>query len=193
MIRSHTPSSPTPVRVSCPSPPDHEWHFYAAVKDSSMIRLYIDGVQIDAVAYLDSGMFDQSIDHVEIGRHTYNGAIKGSFKGVIDEVQIYACPLSSVDIQTLYKQGSPPLSIHSETPELLLSLYPNPGKDRLVIRNNLTHSLDVELFSITGQLIHSIELDKEYVMDTSDLPTAVYTIRASHQQGYYFFKWLKYK
>lgn len=182
MLRSNTPSNPSPIRVDFPAMNDSAWHFYAAVKDSSEIILYIDGVQVGTTPFTDPGVFDDQIDYVELGRHTYSSAVQGSFNGDIDEVQIYDCPLSESDIQSLYEQLT--TSIDSEIGlSKWINIYPNPSSDFVNIENLSTTALDVELLTSNGQVLNSYKVRQELRIDISDLAGAIYFLKVHNSKG----------
>jgi Concanavalin A-like lectin/glucanases superfamily/Protein of unknown function (DUF1565) len=80
------------------SPWDNRWHHVVGTYDGSKLNLYIDGVAGASVA-ATGNIADSSARSLNIGRFSEGGF---SFKGVIDDVQIYNRALSSTEIQQLY-------------------------------------------------------------------------------------------
>lgn len=78
-----------------------EWHHYAGVVGPDSLYLYLDGILVSADASNQTGLFDYSIDQVEIGRHFHSVLYEaGYFFGYIDELKIWSVPLSSAQIQS---------------------------------------------------------------------------------------------
>jgi hypothetical protein len=87
--------------LSSPAPGVNEWHHYAMTVDSVDLKFYIDGDLVDSETNNQSGDYTTSIDHVYIGRMMYEGGLKGSMNGAIDEVIIYNRALSAEEIHML--------------------------------------------------------------------------------------------
>ncbi len=97
IIRSSGGSSTQ--RLSYPKKNYDEWHQYSMTVDSTDFTFYIDGVEVDRTSNDQAGDYVTSIDYVSIGRHSYRGANRGLFNGVIDEVAIYNRALSAEEIR----------------------------------------------------------------------------------------------
>ncbi|MBC8377026.1 MAG: hypothetical protein H8E26_13350 [FCB group bacterium] len=77
-----------------------EWHHYTGVVGIDSIYLYLDGVLVSTAVNTQTGDFDYSIDHVEIGRHFHSVLYEaGYFHGYIDELKIWSIPKSAEQIQ----------------------------------------------------------------------------------------------
>ena len=76
-----------------------DWHHYAGVVSTDSVYLYIDGELVDIVENTQSGVFNQSIELIEIGRHYHSSSyLAGYFNGYIDNLRIWDGPLNRSDI-----------------------------------------------------------------------------------------------
>jgi Concanavalin A-like lectin/glucanases superfamily len=91
---------------------DGKWHHVAAVTTPSGMRLYFDGVEVNASNRGEDIRYDQGRDFW-VGRHGNNLATY-DFEGNIDEVFVHGRALSGPEIADLAKQQGP------ATPELAL-------------------------------------------------------------------------
>ncbi|MCF7918713.1 MAG: DUF1573 domain-containing protein [Candidatus Cloacimonetes bacterium] len=93
------------------APPQGEWHHYCGTLNDDFISLYIDG-QLAATDFnLEEGSYSQSVENIDIGAHRFNGELKASFNGMIDELRIWDRALSSDEIQENYNHS---VSLDSE-------------------------------------------------------------------------------
>ena len=80
---------------------DNAWHHAVGVYGSSMVKLYIDGLQ---VASANAGAIFYGAGAIAIGRDgDYNGSY---FKGLIDDVRIFQGELNAQAVLDLYDQSS---------------------------------------------------------------------------------------
>ncbi len=82
-----------------------QWYFCAAVYDGSVMRLYINGVEIDTkdkVGVIDT---DPSVD-AWIGANPPADNLKRAWSGDIDEVAIFETALTPAQLQALYEAGT---------------------------------------------------------------------------------------
>src|SRR5207245_1994430 len=77
---------------------DGDWHHAAAVLQSGLVRIYVDGVLVAQDT-------TNPITSVRASTQTIVGQVASDFAGDIDEVLVYARPLSDVEIAAL----APPL------------------------------------------------------------------------------------
>ena len=98
-----------------------------------------------------------------------------------------ATPVKNVRLQTfiIKHSGSPEISNNLNTPENYFEIYPNPAKDKLNIRYQITHGEKVRItvFNMPGKEINVVT-DKYYLkgiydleIDLSSFPPGVYTCR----------------
>jgi len=80
---------------------------------------------------------------------------------------------------------------HSNT---FLSIYPNPGQERLTITQDDELELTIQLIDMTGRVMStSVSFDKKTTLNTSSLPNGFYIIDVKSQNGEVnqSFRWLK--
>ena len=168
-----------------------EWHFYAAVKDSTSISLYVDSVLVGSTPYTASGLYNSGVNTVDIGRHFYSGTPKSYFNGTIDEVRIFDCALSEEEIQDIYQPiKTPPLSVVENTNDLI-SLYPNPVLNVLNIQSLTEQSQEYHLYSSTGVFIQSGKIQGDLSIDVSNLPQSTYYITVLTGKDSQVYKFVK--
>ena len=86
---------------------DNAWHHAVGVYGGSMVKLYIDGLQ---VASANAGAIFYGAGAIAIGKDgDYNGSY---FKGLIDDVRIFQSELSAQEVLALYNQASSGLVSH---------------------------------------------------------------------------------
>jgi hypothetical protein len=81
---------------------DGQWHHVVAVKDTTHLRIYVDGLEKDAVAKSYGAGFD-SITPLNIGYLNLSDHYR--FEGTLDEVAVYDQALSPSEIQQHYNAG----------------------------------------------------------------------------------------
>ncbi len=86
---------------------DNTWHHAVGVYSGSLVKLYIDGLQ---VASANAETIFYGAGAIAIGRDgDYNGSY---FKGLIDDVRIFQSELSAQEVLALYNQASSGLVSH---------------------------------------------------------------------------------
>lgn len=192
LVRSNNPMNPTPVSVQSSSVNFNEWHFYAAVKDSFSITLYVDSVNVGTTSFNDTGDFNQSIDNVEIGRHYYGNTPRDLFNGSIDDVKIFNCALGETEIADVYNETITSLFPVDNTVELI-DIYPNPTKASITIINKGNKKINLQLFTLTGKILNTYEVENNLIVDVSNLPNSTYFIKTYDDKHSKIYKFVKTK
>lgn len=91
------------VQSPANSVPFNTWTHIAATSDSTTMRLYINGVQVDSAA---SPPVLPSTFTTLFGAYQRNGIKEQFFNGLIDEIEIFNRALSASEIQAVYNAGS---------------------------------------------------------------------------------------
>lgn len=87
-------------RAGTDAPEYGSWHHYTGVVSQDSVYLYLDGELVSAVENTQSGVFNYSIDHVDIGRHYHSFFYDaGYFNGYIDELKFWSVARTSAEIQ----------------------------------------------------------------------------------------------
>ena len=175
MLRTSHPIQSSPILVQHPKLEPNNWHFYAAIKDGNEMILYVDSIEVNRVTFDEDEVFDQSIDYVEIGSHTYSGSVRSYFNGVIDNLKIFDCALDNAEILNLYYEG-----VEMPTPVEscinFLELYPNPTSEEVTLTLPEDKIVQVQIFNILGQEVRpEVDLVSDK-LDFSNLPQATYLI-----------------
>ena len=114
---------------------DGELHHVVVTRESSVIRMYVDGAFVNS-ATSPAGSADNT-DDLGIGARS-DGLL--SWSGLIDELAIYHRVLSQAEIQSIYDAGSagkvktPPVTI--APPSGLVSWWPGDGDGEDIIGSN---------------------------------------------------------
>jgi hypothetical protein len=84
---------------------DGAWHHVAAVRDaaSSLLRIYVDGVEENSAATNYTGGFDSALASVDVGWINLGSGYH--YRGLVDEVALYNRALTPVEIQDHYSSG----------------------------------------------------------------------------------------
>ncbi len=86
--------------IGAPAPSYGVWHHYAGVLAADSLFLFIDGELVSSGENNQTGVFDYSIDHIEIGRHFHSINYQaGYFNGYIDDVKVWSIPRTESQIQ----------------------------------------------------------------------------------------------
>lgn len=190
MVRNQN-SGISPITVSSSTVNYNEWHFYAAVKDSTSLTLYIDSVEVGSVPCSILGSYNTITDNTDIGRHYYSGAAKSFFNGKIDDVEIHNCALSEDEILDIYNPiVKPPVSIVEEN-KAFISFYPNPVSNELHVENLNKERGIIEIYSIQGQHLSSHILNERVSIDISQLPNSAYIIKLIQGSNNQYYKFVK--
>ena len=191
LVRNQAYSNLTPITVVGDVIDFDEWHFYAAVKDSTSLTLYVDSVAVGTVPCPTLGPFNTGTDNADIGRHYYSGAAKSFFNGTIDDVEIYDCALAEEEILEIYNPIiKPPVSLVENYNELI-SFYPNPVTSVLEIENLTDVNTQVQILTMQGQVINTFDLETNHVIDASMLPSSTYFLRVFSNSQIQVYKFIK--
>lgn len=178
-LRSSTASTATGVNLTSPTPSSGWHHYVASMGVDDTMRLYIDAIEVAKSIFTQTGDFFTSVDHVNIGSHHYNGATKGLFNGDIDNVKIYNCALTPVEIDSLFTTGVE----HLTASKNLVSIYPNPTSGQLSISLEEANTTSVTIRNSLGQILLSdISLSGDQLeLDISAYPTGVYFLQVESE------------
>jgi hypothetical protein len=83
---------------SCP--PTGTWTHYVGTYDGSMMRLYMNGVEVASTS--KTGSLNNNFQSFFIGKYSGGGY---EFNGIIDDVRVYNRGLSATDVKKLYNSG----------------------------------------------------------------------------------------
>ncbi|MEA3288352.1 MAG: LamG-like jellyroll fold domain-containing protein, partial [Candidatus Marinimicrobia bacterium] len=86
--------------IGAPAPEYGAWHHYTGVVSEDSIRLYIDGILVSSGENTQSGLYDYSIDDIDIGRHYHSSSYHaGYFNGYMDDLKIWSSARTTDQIQ----------------------------------------------------------------------------------------------
>lgn len=138
-------------------------------------KIYYNGVLSDSIL-IGNYTSDTSTKPMQIGRSAAASNFLNYFKGYIDDIRLYNRELNSSEIDSLFSEPSPILSV--KTLDILESvqIYPNPATSQIFI-SNISDKTTLDIFDISGKLCKSAILS--YDMNTiaiDDLKEGVYMI-----------------
>ncbi len=147
------------------------WYNYVFWVDGAWVKYFLNGKIVDS---LPNNSFTHSNDgdtKAHLGTSRKNNAY---FKGSIDDVRIYDCPLSRAEIQKFYTADINKFPKTVST----LNVYPNPTNGKITIENTgLGKNESVLIYSSQGQLLFQQNLQKANAeVDISHLAKGIYIV-----------------
>lgn len=85
--------------------PNNVWIHIAGTYNGSLVKLYVNGEEIDSVGH--TGDFTADISSLYIGAQRNTATMTGFFNGRIDDIKIFDYALSQEQIAWLYNKGKP--------------------------------------------------------------------------------------
>lgn len=167
--------------ISAPSPGYGTWNHFAAVSDGDSLRLYINGsLVVTEPFFTGTGIVDQDISTVEIGRQNYQSTTTGAFNGAIDQVNIYNCALTSSEISNM--AGGPVSSLKEIAESKVVNdilIYPNPTNNFVTL--DMDNEFSYMVFDQAGRMILS---GNDTKLDLTSYESGMYMIQFMDKNGY---------
>jgi hypothetical protein len=100
------------------------------------------------------------------------------YKGDLDDIRIYSRALSTLEIDSLFKESNPvSVGIKEGAPASAVSFYPNPTRGHITLSDNCS----ISIMDITGKLV--IEAQNTNNIDLTAQPTGIYFITLTNAKG----------
>ncbi|MDE0979905.1 MAG: alkaline phosphatase family protein [Flavobacteriales bacterium] len=80
--------------------------------------------------------------------------------------------------------------VQTNSDQLPLQIFPNPGRDILTLKGIQEVSI-ISVFNVQGSLIRSFATPRDFTLNTTDWPDGLYFIRVQSQEWIQECKWLK--
>ncbi|MBL4625429.1 MAG: T9SS type A sorting domain-containing protein [Flavobacteriales bacterium] len=157
IVRGGTGS--TSDKLLFPAYPYGEWHCYTMTLDGNqMMRMYVDGIEVASMQGSQPSGFTQSVDHVQLGRHSYSGAIERSvLNGAIGAVKIFDCALSLADIAQFGVCASSLTELPEKEIEPNIQITPNPTSGLFTLNIVGVEIINsIVITDILGKVVYSI-------------------------------------
>lgn len=178
---------------------DNRWHHIVfRLKDLpnpriTNVEVFLDGQLLSTFVHTfhSSTTLNSLPNAMGIGDHA-NGETPFKFFGCLDDIGIWNRALTDEEILGLYEYKGPNLCI-AIVDEIgrEISVFPNPVRDKLTIRNYIPDSsLGIVVFNVLGQRVHSTTLSTEQI-DISNWANGVYFFQIVGQCGKYIQKIIK--
>lgn len=185
--------------TTTPAQPYGEWHLYTLTVAEDSIHAYINCSLFDAMPNSQSGDFSTSIDYVRVGMHRFNSIDQGFFNGAVDDLKIYECALTPMEVCELFNDTSD-LVVHGDTNHgdtnengtssieeintQSLQLYPNPTRTDLQINVPNLKVGEYSITSMTGQVVERGTMrGPEMNLDVRSYPAGVYMVQVITPSG----------
>jgi hypothetical protein len=101
---------------------DNQWHMATAVYSSSDLKMYIDNVLVNTVNWTGTPQATTTTRDLLFGK--LDDATNYYYQGYIDDISLYDCALSTIDIDSLFNITV--TGINQNFPQNSISIYPNP-------------------------------------------------------------------
>lgn len=153
---------------------DDTWHHVAITWGGGVQTLYIDGLLSCTSAYAADPAYP--LKYITIGSMTGGGR---ATIGAIDDVRIYAGPLTVPEVDFIYNK----LSSVKSNPITQIDVYPNPVLNTLNIKS-AEQIGQINIFDITGKsLLTRTDIGNEYHINFADFSSGVYFIQIQTVNG----------
>ncbi len=74
---------------------------------------------------------------------------------------------------------NPPVGISDIDLNSLVTIFPNPAKDVLYVKNKLGKNIEFSLTDVTGRLLYAASFEEQHTITTSELGTGIYFVKLS--------------
>lgn len=159
---------------------EKQWYHVAVVRDSTVIRYYLNGCRQDSV-----------IIPANYNNHSQNGMPTVGlgcdrthttyfFKGSMDDVRVYQCALTDSEINILADTLCNPLYIKWEEENYdAIFIYPNPANDFVSVKSNSKLPALLQIFNSLGAIVfENKNFTGEIIIPVKNLSKGIYSIKA---------------
>ncbi len=177
---------------------DDEWHFLACVRDSlsKQIIMYIDGEQVGNTTDKTGNIFES--EDIVIGNR--NVLFDNSYRGALDELEIYTGALSVTKIYEMYKAGKPGSGL-AETPLFAtarIKVYPTTIDEQttIILREINNSMVNFSIHNLSGIEVYNHNYfieggESVTISGLSHLPSGMYTLTITTPDNQFSRKLLK--
>ncbi len=146
-------------------------------------KMYFNGVLSDSVV-AGALSADTSSKNMQIGRSTAQNFSANHYRGFIDDIRIYNRAISDTEVDSIYNQPNPTLSIKDINILESTKVYPNPASKEITI-SNITQETTVRIFTIDGKFCQSIIIEDLYnTINIDDLSKGIYVVVLQDKNHY---------
>lgn len=151
----------------------NQWYHLVAIYSDNNVKMYINGSAQtfnSGNGNLLSNIPQNSI--FRIGSSFVDNDVQKFFHGKLDEIRVYNRGLSNSEIDSLYNESNPVLSIpESSSNSTVFEVFPNPVSTYVTILSDFD-SFSISLIDSQGKQVFSIENEKNFPI--SNLPNGIY-------------------
>jgi hypothetical protein len=133
-------------------PPDSNWYHLVYLRDSTKVKLFVNGVLVDSVMngsvkYPSYGSSPQGFVGIRMDKDA-------PFHGAIDEVLIYDRALSNSEIRDIYLDHSAGIR-KAPSPISGIKIYPNPASNSFRISADIIGCFQVRILDLSGREVYT--------------------------------------
>ncbi|MEO9258248.1 MAG: T9SS type A sorting domain-containing protein, partial [Crocinitomicaceae bacterium] len=150
------------------------------------IHFYFDSIMLPAKA--DDEIGSRGYVHFKLNRNN-NIQINDS---IINNASIYFDYNPAIITNDAINIFIENLGLNEHQLTQLANIYPNPTKDKLFINSTTSEPLDLEVISITGQVMSSFKIQNSMTLDIESYPNGIYFIKINGAGTINTFKVVKY-
>ena len=168
-----------PLRVFSGNTMDALWHNVTVVSTfSGSTSLFIDGQFVGSSSTsFTTGDFNITGANLVAGFTNVLGT-DYYYKGDLDDIRIYSRALSTLEIDSLFKESNPvSVGIKEGAPATAVNFYPNPTRGHITLSDNC----NISIMDITGKLL--IEAQNTNNINLTAQPTGIYFITLTNAKG----------
>lgn len=150
------------------------WQHYVMSIDNDSLKMYIDNVYQGGQHKGFANTFNSDSVYIGVSGHAI---FYGNLKGRIDDIRVYNRVLTATDIDTLYKEADPKLSVEPVAAKPKIRLYPNPAQSFLY----LDQVFDVTITDISGKIL--LQQDQTTGINIAQLFPGLYFVLLKDRNG----------
>lgn len=157
----------------------NSWVHLVLIREENVSKYYIDNVLTHTATADSAGSTYNPISDFIIGsgRSTTNQF----FHGIIDDIRVYNRVLSSSEIDDIYNESNPALSVSVNHQQVNnINIYPNPARETIHISSNGKVKA-LKLFNILGKVVIDTKNTKN--LSIQNIPKGIYTLSIELENG----------
>lgn len=155
------------------------WQHYVLTMDDDSLKMYIDGQKQWSYFKGFTSTFSSDLIYIGIsGNTTYTGNLNGR----VDDIRVYNRVLTGAEVTTLFNEPNPATVglTNVELEKNVISLYPNPTKDKLYLNFELKIN-SVEVYDAIGKMLFK-QTNSNFI-DLNQYNEGIYLLKAYTEQG----------
>lgn len=155
--------------------PINSWFHYVTTNDGTTTKIYING-QLES-QYSETFLWINSTYNLNLGFRGYgNNAPADYYNGKLDDLRIYGHAMTLNEINMLYTEPNPTLSVSETGLDAAINIYPNPSSGLFNIDiSNAEEIVEWNLYDYQGKLLKTGD-SKTKIIDISKETIGIYYV-----------------